>query len=405
MARIPSDIADAVAEAQARQRASASATSSATDSPQALANDADLSGAFASAGVPQHEGGRVASPATLDESGAPAPVEQAVEQLPGGLPFSSYGDNSQAAGETNASPEPTPAAETGQPTSARTPGSPWYSHVHLEAAQSRGLTELDLRSFQSEGQFLKAIQTSDAIMARRLSQAPPQQAAAPAAPAPQVRDEDVDAPVLPDGRLNVAYYKNRGDIDESIIAGFQATRDMQDRELERNKELVELREKSKQSEEVVKQMAVTREINEFHDALDKLDPEFYGVSVDKYGTPGEFSEEQYQRRATAFDLAGWMRNNQALEQQAKGLPIAYARMSFLAEQASSRCHGSERQTLKQNRHKAGVSRLAAEIRPSSGSVDGNSSYRAPAPVRSDNSRDLAKVPEVRDAWAKAGVNH
>lgn len=104
--------------------------------------------------------------------------------------------------------------------------------------------------------------------------------------------EYVDAPILADGTLNVEWFRKH-DYDDGQIALAEANA----KQAKANKEIV------KQFESLQQTLAVehrNRDINEFHDALDRIDGEFFGKTLNERGEAVQISDRLGARRSQVF---------------------------------------------------------------------------------------------------------
>lgn len=175
--------------------------------------------------------------------------------------------------------DPAPAA--GEPTT-------WADQGDLILARHFGLDETDLSEFTSRDEFARAVSILDRQRQRATPAATPTPAASEDSPAPE---EDQTPWYTKDGRLNLDYYK-RSDEDGQPIYD-PAT--------------LAIIERTSQQEAFIQQLMLERQeqevrafAGEFHDVLDSLDPDYFGLSLVD-GKPVNVGKAESLRREQIAD--------------------------------------------------------------------------------------------------------
>ncbi len=115
----------------------------------------------------------------------------------------------------------------------------------------------------------------------------------PVKAAPEAKTEPavyVDEPIV-DGKLNVEWFKKH-DYDDGQIAIAQAN-------LDSAKELAEIKQQFGELQKFTAEQQRDRDLNDFHDALDRTDGEFFGKTLVD-GRAVQISERLGERRAAVF---------------------------------------------------------------------------------------------------------
>jgi hypothetical protein len=299
-----------------------------------------------------------------------------------------------AGGETTSS-DSTPAP------SSSTPAAPWFNDQDIAAAEARGLSAYDLYEFGNAAEFRKAINVIDraALNSRQSAPAPSQAPAANTATPPAPLDESaIDAPTLPDGRVNVSYFEKN--YDEGMAAAMRAVRAQQDRDLQREAQ-------AEQSAKAAKDAEAQRRVDTFLDELDRDETGLYGKSLDEHGNPVTLDQQAYDRRLKTWNFVGFLKNQMAQEQQAKNLPVALPPDAYFIKQATSTLYAAElikrEQDQRQAKQRGDVLAQSRTIRPAAGSTGAGYARKAPT-NKADHPHVLASDPDVAAMFAKAGIS-
>lgn len=183
----------------------------------------------------------------------------------------------EVAEEAAAPGETQPGAPADEPKS-------WVTVSDRILARSLDIPENELEAIGSREELER--------LARVLSYVKPRAAADPAKPAePEQAAEYVDSPLLADGSVNVEWYR-KNDYDEGQITLAQ-------KQAEALKEHATLKGQFEELLQTQAEQQRERDINDFHDALDRLDGEFFGKTMTDKG-PALISESLGRRRGEVF---------------------------------------------------------------------------------------------------------
>lgn len=249
-----------------------------------------------------------------------------------------------------ATPEGEPEAEVGKDAPAAEEPTAWITDSDRRYANALGVSAEELADFGSReeldrfGRILAARQTARVEKAEE----------------PAKTAEYVDQPILADGTLNVEWFKQH-EYDEGQIAMAQAAAD-------KAKKLDEVEQKFEAIQGRMAEEQRHRDINDFHDALDNIDGEFFGKTIVKDATGAEkpvvISEKLGARRQAVFaqldvaheSLSRRLGHAPSMSQKVE-LAAKLAWQSELAEVAAKRTAAAEKGKLTK------IVKQAQKVRP------------------------------------------
>lgn len=218
----------------------------------------------------------------------------------------------------------------------------WVLDRDRRYAATLGLTEDALADFGSRDELEK--------FGRLMSLAQKPEPKAEPEPQPESA-EYVDKPFLPNGDINVEWYRKH-DYDEGQIALAEA-------KAKDAKKLAEISQQFESLQGYLAEQHRDRDLNDFHDALDNLDGEFFGKTIAE-GKAVVISEQLGRRRSDVFAQL-----DVAAESLARrlGHPPSMAQKVELAAQLA---YGNELKAAAEKRSAAAkkghLSRVAAQAR-------------------------------------------
>ena len=180
----------------------------------------------------------------------------------------------------------------------------WVTEGDKQRALAYGLDPEDLAAYSSREEFGRVTRAIDKAASRR-DPSPAKSVEAPAPKAEEIADDT--KPRDANGRLNLAYYEKNFDEATVELVRDQIAKD--DLIAKQNQAIESFRQEQEEA-------AAVRYGNEFHLAAEKLNPEFFGRTVDKSGLPIQLSQVELERRTKLWD-AGRFISNWMLEEQAR----------------------------------------------------------------------------------------
>lgn len=297
---------------------------------------------------------------------------------------------------------PEVAEEGEQPEVAETPETPaeepqeWHQQYDRQLAEAY---DLDLSDFASRDELSKHVSLL-AKYASRFQQ--PKEEPAPKAEAP-AEPEYVDEPFI-NGKVNVEYLRRHKD----ELEGSEYLLAMAEHAEKLEQQLSEATKKQEESlsryEQEAQQREAERQLHAFHQAVDHLNPDFYGKAYDQFGNPVTLAKEHAERRQALFEEAYWMSDRIARSQEMRGEKVAIPGWPHLAAQAQSRLYGAELAKLELDKKAEKAKAQSRNIRPAAGSTGAGYARTTPKPSTKEDPSEIAQDPDVIDAWERAQVN-
>ncbi len=207
-----------------------------------------------------------------------------------------------------------------------------------------------------------------------------------------------EEPGYKDGKIDVAYYEDpENNYDETTIAFAKQLRASQD-------QMEALRDDRDYLMRVHAEQQHLNAIKDFHNSLDKLNPEFYGSSLDKDGKYRKFTEEEIARRNEAWvALNGTIIPAIQRQERLSGRQVDVS-MDAAVIRAVQLAHSEDLNKFKTNKRAAALKKQSSMRRPKArGSV-----ISSPRPVDStgDPVEDIVQTirndPGFRRSIEKAG---
>lgn len=259
----------------------------------------------------------------------------------------------------------------------------WASQADRELAEAYGLTDADVDQMSSREEFVRLA----AALARQ------NKTAKPAEKTEEETSQEVDdsEPLTADGKVNVAYYK-ANDYDDGYVKAMEALRKQQDAADEDRKYLQDMRAQQQQAEQA-------RFMDEFMDAADELNPEFYGKSLNDDGTPRRLSKEQAQRRQQLFQAAEAVSSYQNAISASQGRPAPRMVWKDLASMAHSLAHPEQAKAETSKQRTEAIKAQSQRRRPVASSAGATGARKSKSD--SDDPAVIANDPEVVAAWERA----
>lgn len=186
----------------------------------------------------------------------------------------------------------------------------WVESQDRLLARRMGLEDADVDAFGSRDEFTRAMDVLDRQQ-RRMAAAQPRVQPAPApAAAEEGETKAPETPWIKDGKLNLDYYKQTGEDGEPIYD--PATLAIIESQARTEAFITDMI--AQQQQQAAQSFA-----NEFHDALDALDPDYFGRSLVN-GKHANLHDAQADRRSQIADAI--MRVAPLAMQEAEVLGIA-----------------------------------------------------------------------------------
>lgn len=160
----------------------------------------------------------------------------------------------------------------------------WIEGRDRHYAAALGLTAEELAEFESRAE----LERFGKMLIARQSHATPSPEPKQEAKAP----EYIDQPILDDGTLNVEWFRKH-DYDEGQIALAQAN-------LDQSKKFAEFQQQFESLQQISAEQQRERDLNDFHDSLDRLDGEWFGKTLNDRGEPVQISATLGERRQAVF---------------------------------------------------------------------------------------------------------
>lgn len=281
--------------------------------------------------------------------------------------------------------------------SADNDSSSWLDDDAVELGSSYGLTKEDMQSFASQDEFNRAARLIDRQFATagRQTQEAPQAPAAPAQPAqqqPQVAQPSGQQQAPEEISLDPQRYIDAG-YDDDTVALVKAAKAMRE-ELDSLKPAFETYVQQQQYQaQVQAQENRHKVLADFHDALDEIDPDIYGVSVDDDGNPIQLSAEAEANRQKAWNEAHIIATGMVETGQQP------PSMKILMKRATRYAFADAIEKKNKAEYQRKVAEQSKRRRGSSGMTNRGTEVAAPV-VDGDDSSSLANHPDLVALWNK-----
>ena len=272
----------------------------------------------------------------------------------------------------------------------------WIDNEAIQTAESYGLEAGDLEGFDSLEEFNRATR----LLAKQASnfaiQSDPQQEREEPAespdPTPAEAKEELDHPAFDkDGNVDPEWFEKE-EYDEATVMLARSFRKTQDK----------LNQSQQDQNLMWEHVAIeeqNRQINAFHDTMDKLDPEFYGKSLDEDGNPIErLPEEHGERRQKTLVSYQALVDSMTAMQKANGKQVKLPSEEALRVQAHEIAHPERTRKVKSIQQVAKLRKQSNKRRRVGSSNGAQRSNRVAMSAEQIVADDLINDPELIAAY-------
>jgi hypothetical protein len=259
----------------------------------------------------------------------------------------------------------------------------WLNDEYFALADSYGLSMDDVKSMSGPEELARVGRALDNQIVL------PVEEKVPAEPEP----EEEAHPAFAGGKIDPKWFEDEGYDDVTINIAKQ---------LRTTQEVLEKHQNS--SDAILGHYALeqqTKELNLFHDAVDKLDPEFYGNSIDDAGKPiaklpDNFAERRQKNLEGVSDIATELAERQRAQGKAPSLPgydvlVGMAHKKLFPEAELKGATSSKER-------EAALTKQSKKRRKAGGSSGATVSNRVPRSTGPFDAAELANDPELTTLW-------
>jgi hypothetical protein len=269
----------------------------------------------------------------------------------------------------------------------------WLNDDYFALADSYGLSMDDVKSMAGP----EELHRMGKVLEGRTDHAPAENVPEEAAEATQ-REDEPDVPGFKDGKIDPEWFEEE-DYDDTTVMIAKQLRSTQDNLDKTQESLSQYKSNSDVILENYAREQQAREINAFHDSLDKLNPEFYGNTIDEDGNPvtqlpAEFADRRQKMLEAVTELATGISDSYRSRGEAPRLP-GYDDLSEMAQE----------KIFPEIKKKAGSAKRAEQLKRQSvkrrraGSSNGRAvSNRVPRSNSPFDSSELENDPELTKLW-------
>jgi len=283
------------------------------------------------------------------------------------------------------------SSDAHEETAHEEPAQTWLNDEYFAMADSYGLTLEDVQEMSGPEELMR--------MGKVLRQIPVAQQqdalAAGADTAEEEEEKEEGHPGFADGKINPKWFEDEGYDEVTVMIAKQL--------LQTQEGLSDFRSTSAPVMEGYAMEQQAKEINAFHDSLDKLDGEFFGKSIDEDGSPiTQLEPVSSGRRQKMLEAVSYVASDLADRQRSQGRTPQLPGYDKLAEMAYPLAFPEE----SEKGHRAGreekLVKQSSKRRRAGGTNGATSSNRV---ARSDGPWDasyLINDPDLTKKWNSYG---